>query len=315
MKLLNKACNHSILCKDEEEALGKLIRIGAELEESSQGEELDEKNQNLVDEGLEARKTLVAHNVKLAIKWAQEFVPQNEIASDEIKQDALLGLLEAAKRFDPTKGRFSTFSETYVLGEMIKGAASRGQLIRLPKSFKLKAALIDSEIETFRMIHGRSPSLNELAKKTEFSKEDVEKLQTISAQMQSVCTQQYPGFENKKALEDSLTHSFVQQAFEVKETLIDTERMSDWLLKKVGEKAVTEELRAITSRALANLSGLQINVASPALTRQLRFVLSEENVIDVSKSVKVNPLDISIPPTLGRRKLWLMLLGPKLTKL
>lgn len=55
--------------------------------------------------------------------------------SPEVESDALLGLLRAAQRFDPSKSNFRTYVARRVLGEVLDGLRSRDHL---PRSMREK---------------------------------------------------------------------------------------------------------------------------------------------------------------------------------
>lgn len=74
------------------------------------------------------QERLVEENAEYARRLAHARFPSfiaNRHLFDEILSDAYLGLCRAALRYDPARGRFSSFSFTYIVGAMVDGVRSR----------------------------------------------------------------------------------------------------------------------------------------------------------------------------------------------
>ncbi len=93
------------------------------------------------------------------------------ISEDDLIGAGALGLVEAAHRFDESKGvKFITFAYRRVKGAMVDflrqndwlGKSARGQLQRLRE-----------EVRRFRQEHGRKPTIEQLAKAVAMSELDV----------------------------------------------------------------------------------------------------------------------------------------------
>lgn len=86
------------------------------------------------------------------------------IEFDDIYQSASIGLMNAAKRYDPSRGtRFSTFATPTILGEIKRLFRDKGNCIRVPRrlyeTFAKASKIRNEEL----MKSGKMPSVEELA--------------------------------------------------------------------------------------------------------------------------------------------------------
>jgi RNA polymerase sigma-B factor len=109
----------------------------------------------------ELREEIVEHCRPLALS----ILKRTGCAGDEdLEQVALLGLVKAVDRFDPTRGtRFSTFATPTILGEVRRYLRDHSRLVRPPRSLHdLHAAVLAKEAELNARL-GRAHSLTEVA--------------------------------------------------------------------------------------------------------------------------------------------------------
>lgn len=84
------------------------------------------------DEGsTEARNRIVEDSINLAYKFANDhrFLPLQYL---DIVQEASIGLIEAADRYDPELGAFSTYAYHWMKQKVFRAADDTGRSIRLP---------------------------------------------------------------------------------------------------------------------------------------------------------------------------------------
>lgn len=75
------------------------------------------------------QQTLVSDNLELAYKFAERYREAPvRLEHEDAQQQALLGLCHAALRFDPEKGRFSTFAWRQMQIDLKKMVASADAL-------------------------------------------------------------------------------------------------------------------------------------------------------------------------------------------
>ena len=88
-----------------------------------------------------AMKTLVEHNLCLVIKMALRYAKTSEQDINDLIQDGNIGLINAAQKFDYTKGfRFSTYATWWIRQAIFRGISNNSGVIRLPEHERVKRA-------------------------------------------------------------------------------------------------------------------------------------------------------------------------------
>ena len=132
---------------------------------------------------ISAQNVLVEHNLRLVISIAKRYCGCGITFLDLI-QEGNLGLLEAARRFDVTKGyRFSTYATWWVRQAISKALSSQSRTIRIPAHINDligKSKKISNQL-TQKL--GREPTHEEVAQALGI---DVEKLNTAMDMAQVV---------------------------------------------------------------------------------------------------------------------------------
>jgi len=109
-------------------------------------------------------EALVLENEGLVRAAARRFTQfEHRWDAEELLQAGRLGLLEAARRFDPSRGlAFSTLAVPYILGEM-KGFLRGQQAVHVPRTIRANAATVARAAEQLQRRLGRAPTLLETA--------------------------------------------------------------------------------------------------------------------------------------------------------
>ncbi|MGR6919326.1 sigma-70 family RNA polymerase sigma factor [[Actinomadura] parvosata] len=118
--------------------------------------------QDIVADGLAARRHLIEANLRLVVSIAKRYAHRGTSLADVI-QDGNLGLIEAVERFDHRRGnRFSTVA-TWWIRKAIQRGLEHAHPVRLPIAVQDELAKI-SQAEV-RALHrlGRVPTERELA--------------------------------------------------------------------------------------------------------------------------------------------------------
>jgi RNA polymerase sigma-B factor len=121
-------------------------------------------DQRLADSArLELRNRIVAEHLPVAEHIARRFHNRGQ-PDDDLRQVAVLGLIQAVDRFDPTRGTdFLAFAVPTITGEVRRYFRDTSWAVRVPRSLKELHAEIRTE--TARLSHrlGRAPRPSELA--------------------------------------------------------------------------------------------------------------------------------------------------------
>ncbi|MFH1278768.1 MAG: RNA polymerase sigma factor RpoD/SigA [Candidatus Eisenbacteria bacterium] len=121
----------------------------------------------------EARDALVRANLRFAVSMAKKYRNQGLSFSDLI-DEANLGLLEAARRFDERRGnRFISYGVWWIKQSILKALAEQARLVRLPLGRSGTVQKILRETERLRQVFGREPSDSEVAEGIALSEEEI----------------------------------------------------------------------------------------------------------------------------------------------
>jgi RNA polymerase sigma-B factor len=114
-----------------------------------------------------ARFADTAARVRTAEGGQAEFV-------EDLGQVALLGLVQAVDRFDPTTGvRFSTFATATIYGCLRRYLRDRGTLVRPPRSHQETSAAAERAAQALQAEWGRRPTTGEIAARLNATEEEV----------------------------------------------------------------------------------------------------------------------------------------------
>lgn len=131
-----------------------------------------------------AVKKLVEANLRFVISVAKQY--QNKgLALVDLIQEGNLGLLEAARKFDETRGfRFISYAVWWIRQAIIKALSDQCRTIRIPANQVVYMNKINKVIEQFEQQHGRKPSIGELEELTDIDHDTI--CLTMSAMNRSV---------------------------------------------------------------------------------------------------------------------------------
>lgn len=152
----------------------------------------------------EGLRYLVEGNLRFVVKEARKFQGMGLDLLDLISEGNL-GLIEAAKRFDPEReNKFLTYASWWVRQAIFHALAEHGSKIRLPQ--KVAGHLVQLNRITHRLGQdlGRPPTVADIvAAAPQFTLEEVERLQLLQQTTTTVSTEQGMG-ESDLTLGDSL---------------------------------------------------------------------------------------------------------------
>ena len=142
------------------------------------------------DRNPEGLRKLVEGNLRFVVKEARKFEGMGLDLLDLISEGNL-GLIEAAKRFDPTReNKFLTYASWWVRQAIFHALAEHGSKIRLPQKVAGHLVQLNRAAQKLTQALGRPPLIPELADATHFSTEEVERLQLLQQTTSTVSTEQ-----------------------------------------------------------------------------------------------------------------------------
>ena len=151
----------------------------------------------------EARDTVFKENAGLVYSMAKRFAGRS-VEMEDIVQIGSIGLLKAIDRFDISYDvKFSTYAVPMIIGEIRRYLRDDGML-KVSRNLKENCARIYSAREALEKELGREPILEEVAKATELSVDEVVMSMESGAEVESLHKIIYQGDGNDISLMDRL---------------------------------------------------------------------------------------------------------------
>jgi len=119
------------------------------------------------------RDELIEAHLRLAEHLARRFNNRG-VPLEDLVQVASLGLVKAVERFEPERGlEFSTFATPTIVGELKRHFRDKGWAVRVPRRIQELHVEVNSLVGTMTQRLGRSPTIEELARASSTSEEEV----------------------------------------------------------------------------------------------------------------------------------------------
>lgn len=119
-----------------------------------------------------ARNRLVESYMGFAAHIARRYSAAH--SEEDLRQAAMIGLIKAVDRFDPSLGHaFTAFAGVTIEGELKRHLRDRSWAVRVPRSAKQLQALVRGAADELAQQLGRSPSVDELAAHLGIERDDV----------------------------------------------------------------------------------------------------------------------------------------------
>lgn len=156
---LQDVSRHELITVEEEKALGALAQKGDQA----------------------AIQKLAQANLRFVISVAKKY--QNRgVALTDLIQEGNVGLITAARKFDPDQGvKFISYAVWWIRQAILAALANHGRPVRVPLNRASDLARIFREKERYKQRHGKEPELEKLGRLTNLTPELVESLQTLNA--------------------------------------------------------------------------------------------------------------------------------------
>jgi RNA polymerase sigma-B factor len=123
--------------------------------------------------GSHRRDETIREHLPLARALARRYANRGEPVED-LEQVAVIGLINAVDRFDPSRGSdLRSFAAPTILGEIRRHFRDKAWAIRVPRGVKDDYAKVVSATEELTTRFGRTPSVMEIAAETQLNEEQV----------------------------------------------------------------------------------------------------------------------------------------------
>jgi RNA polymerase nonessential primary-like sigma factor len=180
-----------LLTADEEISLGRAVQSGQRLLEIAEEMKLrcghppaleawalevgltPRQLQRQLKQAERASERMVTANLRLVVSMARRIL-YRRLDLEDLIQEGTLGLMRAVQRFDPSRGyKFSTYATWWIREGMGRALQQQSRSIRLPAHMQDRLQRLRRCQQELRQMHGREPSLEELAEATELKPLDI----------------------------------------------------------------------------------------------------------------------------------------------
>ncbi|MFE9097213.1 sigma-70 family RNA polymerase sigma factor [Streptomyces sp. NPDC007264] len=173
-----------LLSAEAEVGLAVLVRGGAD-RVAQEPEEAELCALPPGDLRIRARDCLVLHNLRLVHSLARSYLEQG-LDYEDLFQVGVLGLMRAARKFDPTMGnKFSTYATWWVRQQLARAIADEGALIRIPVHMHEQMRKV-AAAERALASQGRLASATDVAVRCDMTLQRVEEIRKLSRRTDSL---------------------------------------------------------------------------------------------------------------------------------
>jgi RNA polymerase primary sigma factor len=156
--LFNQASRYPLLTREQEVELAQRIERG----------------------DLEAKERLINSNLRLVIKFARRYQGHG-LALQDLVQEAMLGLIRAAEKFDWRRGyKFSTYAVLWIKQAIQRGLDNTGRPVRIPAHVAQRERTVNRVEAELSVRLNREPSEEEIAAEAKLPLDEVKAIRDLT---------------------------------------------------------------------------------------------------------------------------------------
>jgi RNA polymerase primary sigma factor len=158
----------------------------------------------------EALQRLVEANLRFVVSYSKRYRGLGLSFLDLIHEGSL-GLMEAAKRFDPERNvKFISYAVWWVRQAIFHALSEHTRVFRLPQKLSGQISKVGNARQQLAAELERAPTTQELAEKTELSEQEIENLMKVAGDDLSLSTA--VGEDGKMELGDTIEQDTIPSA-------------------------------------------------------------------------------------------------------
>ena len=241
----------------------------------SQGEE-KELGKRIQGGDREALKKLVESNLRFVVAFVKKYKGMGLSFLDLINEGNL-GLIEAAKRYDPQRNvKFISYAVWWIRQAIIHALTRNARIYHIPQKLSDQITGMKKVRTKLKKELGRDPSREDVAKRMGMTVDDVEDLETLEERNISLSDRYYDDVEVGERISDSLSpsveYSIIKNSIQqnLRDILEELEEKEAFVLKsrfgldddkpktlqEIGERLnlTRERIRQIEKKAMRKLA-------------------------------------------------------------
>jgi RNA polymerase primary sigma factor len=159
-----------------------------------------------------ALKEMIESNLKFVVSYVKKYRGMG-IGMFDLINEGNLGLIEAAKRFDPDRNvKFISYAVWWIRQAIIHALTRYSRAYHLPQKLSAKISEMKKKVAGLKTELSREPTREEIAKKMGIDKDEVEDLEILDGKDVSLSDKYYEdGVEIEDRIQDDLTPSVEYQ--------------------------------------------------------------------------------------------------------
>lgn len=217
-----------------------------------------------------AREVLIEKNLGLVHHIVKRFLNRG-VDPEDLFQIGCIGLMKAIDKFDLRYDvKFSTYAVPMIAGEIKRFLRDDG-MVKVSRTLKENGWKVTKAREQFQQENGRDPSLEEVAKMTEMSVEEVVMAMDAGAEVESIYRSVYQSDGNEIYLADQIASGNNE-----KEKLLNHMLLSQLLSELEGEEKKLILLRYFQGKTQVDvaerlgISQVQVSRLEKRILRRMR---------------------------------------------
>jgi RNA polymerase primary sigma factor len=230
----NEISKTPLLSAQEEKTLGRAIQSGDEM----------------------ALNELVRSNLRLVISIAKYYRDQG-LEMEDLIQEGTVGLIQAAKKFNPTLGyRFSTYATWWIRQAVARAVANKGRAIRLPVHLRSSMQKVKRVCKYYHQHLGRYPTAEELKSCTGMPAEEIARL--MESNLTLISLDDLAGSNERKTVEE-----YIQDTKHPSPEFLAEQAILQTAVGRITRLLTASELKAVSY--FYGLSGVEMSTGEIAV--------------------------------------------------